>query len=516
MARCYVRSIVARRTAEGADGRARGAGRRRRTWPQRVLIGVNAVLVVACLAVAGALTKVRTTLEQVPVVDVGGALSAPVDVEESRNILIIGTDSHKGLDKADPVVKGRLEGENLADVIMILRVNPKDGTARLLSIPRDSRVELPSGSMQRINAAIGGPQGPKTLVQTIKRNFGISIDNYVEVDFAAFKDLVEVLGGVPVYFTTPVRDRTTGLYVDTPGCKMLDPAQSLAYARSRHFEFQDGKKWKTDGTGDLGRISRQQDFIKRAMRRASDQGIRNPSTATGMIDAASNAVVLDDTLNVGTILDLINQFRSFNPDDLITEQVPTEAAPRDGVAYQDVIWDEALPRLVPFWASGGDALQPDTVIVDVRGSSKNAAALAAVSDQLDQVGFDAEPVEVRGASSATTITYGPVGREAAVLLARHLGTIPKLVEDEDIIGFRVVLNVGNDVPTVRPDALPVDQLPPGLATTAPPADEDVTTTTEPGTTVDTVTTTTILEGAPADAAPPGIVPTDPEKAAACH
>ncbi len=498
---------------------AGGDGRRGRTWPQRLLIAFNAVLVVACLAAAAGLTKVRTTLEQVPVVDVGGALSAPVDVGEPRNVLIIGTDSHKGLDKTDPVVKGRLEGENLADVIMILRVDPADGSARLLSIPRDSRVELPDGSMQRINAAIGGPQGPKTLVQTIKRNFGISIDNYIEVDFAAFKDLVEVLGTVPVYFTTPVRDRTTGLYIDQAGCVPLTPDQALAYARSRHFEFQEKGKWKTDGTGDLGRISRQQDFMKRAMRRASDQGIRNPSTATGMIDAATSAVVLDDTLNVGTILDLVGQFRSFNPDDLVTAQVPTEAAPRGGVAYQDVIWDQALPLLVPFWASG-DSLQPANVIVDVKGSSKAASTLASVSEQLDQVGFDAEPVEARGGSGVTTITYGPFGREAAVLLARHLGTVPKLVEDDDIIGFRVVLNVGSDVPTVRADALPVEQLPPELqtTTTAPPAAEgDGAATTEPpAASGEESTTTTILDGAPADAAPPGIVPTDPERAAACH
>ncbi len=87
---------------------------RGRTWPQRVLIGVNVLLVVACLGTAWVLTKVRTALEQVPVVDVGSALSAPVDVEDPRNILIIGTDSHEGLDKSDPVVKGRLKGENLA------------------------------------------------------------------------------------------------------------------------------------------------------------------------------------------------------------------------------------------------------------------------------------------------------------------------------------------------------------------------------------------------------------------
>lgn len=485
---------------------------RGRTWPQRVLIGVNVLLVVACLGTAWVLTKVRTALEQVPVVDVGSALSAPVDVEDPRNILIIGTDSHEGLDKSDPVVKGRLKGENLADVIMIMRVEPKSGTARLLSIPRDSRVELPDGSMQRINAAIGGPQGPKTLVQTIKRNFGISIDNYVEIDFAAFKGLVEVLGGVPVYFTTPVRDRNTGLYIDEAGCRMLDPSQALAYARSRHFEFHQKGKWKTDGSGDLGRITRQQDFIKRAMRRASDLGIRNPSTATGMIDAASSAVVLDDTLNVGNILNILGQFRDFNPDDLVTHQIPTEAAPRNGVAYQDVIWDDALPLLIPFWASPDGGLATSSVIVDVRGSAKASEQLTAVSDALDSAGFDAETFEVRGAPSVTTITYGPNGRDAAVLLARHLGTVPKLVEDEEIMGFRVVLSVGKDVPTVRAEPLPVDQLPPSLTTTTTVAGDGDPSTTAPGDT----TTTVIEEGAPQDLAPPGVVPTDPEKAAACH
>jgi len=492
--------------------------RRGRTWPQRILIGVNVLLVVACLGVAAGLTKVRTTLEQVPVVDVGGALSAPVDVGQPRNILIIGTDSHKGLDKSDPVVKGRLEGENLADVIMVLRVDPTDGSARLLSIPRDSRVELPDGSKQRINAAIAGPQGPKNLIQTIKRNFGISIDNYIEVDFLAFKDLVKVLGSVPVYFTTPVRDRTTGLYVDNAGCISLSPDQALAYARSRHFEFKDGSKWKTDGTGDLGRISRQQDFMKRAIRRASDMGIRNPSTATGMVDAATGAVKLDDTLNVGTILDLLGQFRSFNPDDLITEQVPTEAAPSGGVAYQAVLWDKAMPMLLPFWAHGD--LKPANVIVDVKGSSKMSSTLQSLSDQLDKAGFDAEPVQARGTASATTLTYGPLGREAAVLVARHLGTVPKLVQDDSIVGFRVVLDVGSDVPTVRSEPIPVDQLPASLTTTTTtttaPSSKATATTVAPSTTAGDTTTTTILDGAPDDAAPPGIVPTDPERAAACH
>ncbi len=507
--------------ATSQDGSHKGGTRRnggtrlRRTWPQRILLGVNVVLVLACLGAAWGLTKVRTTLEQVPVVDVGSSLSSKADVGSPRNILIIGTDSQAGLDPNDPVVKGRAPDEKLADVIMILRIDPKAGTAMLLSIPRDSRVELPDGSMQRINAAIAGPQGPKTLIQTIKRNFGISIDNYVQINFAAFKGLVEVLGGVPVYFTTPVRDRNTGLYVDEPGCRMLDPSQALAYARSRHFEFQQNGKWKTDGSGDLGRISRQQDFIKRSLRRASDKGIRNPSTASGLVDAAVHAVVLDDTLNVGTILGLLGEFRDFNPDDLITRQVPTEYGPRNGVAYQDVVWDKTLPLLLPFWSAGGSGLRPAGVIVDVKGPAKASSSLAAVAGALDTAGFDAEAVDARGSSGPTTITYGPYGRDAAVLLARYLETTPKLVEDESLMGFRVILDTGGDTVSVRSEPLPMDQLPPGFIPTT------TTTTTEPTAAApsdgSTATTTTVIDdGAPPDAAPPGVVPTDPEKAAACR
>jgi LCP family protein required for cell wall assembly len=478
-----------------------------------VLLGINVVLVIACLGAAAALTKVRTTLESVPVVDVGSSLASKVDVQEPRNILIIGTDSGAGLDKNDPITKGRLADENLADVIMILRVDPKDGTAKLISIPRDSRVQLPDGRMDKINSAIGGAQGPRTLVQTIKRNFGIPIDNYVQIDFASFRQLVQVLDGVPVYFTTPVRDHNTGLFVDAPGCRTLDPVQALAYARSRHFEFQQDGKWKTDGTGDLGRITRQQDFIKRALRRASDEGIRNPSTAVGIVDAAASAVVLDDTMTVGTILDLITQFRSFNPDDLKTQQVPTEGSSRGGVSYQEVLWDQAEPLLEPFRGIDPEkGVQPENVIVDVKGPSKSSELLSHTADQLDAAKFDAEAFESRSSGSHTTITYGPKGRDAAILLARQLQSIPQIVADQDITGYRVVLKVGSDFTGVRDQALPVDQLPPTLRPLP------TTTTTVPATTADpNATTTTVDTEDPASAqVSPGIVPTDPAKAAACR
>jgi LCP family protein required for cell wall assembly len=351
-------------------------------------------------------------------------------------------------------------------------------------------------------------------VQTIKRNFGISIDNYAQVDFASFEKLVEVLGGVPVYFTTPVRDRTTGLYVDTPGCVRLNPQQALAYARSRHFEFEFMGKWLTDGTGDLGRITRQQDFIKRAIRSASDKGVRNPQTAVGIVDAAVGAVVLDDTLTVDAILGLLSQFRTFNPDDLVTNQVPTESAPRDGVAYQDVVWGQALPLLEPFWGvDPAVGVQPRNVIVDVRSASGDQDRANLVASAFDARGFDAEAYTNRSGSGGVTITYGPAGRDAAVLVARYLDIVPDLKLDESIVGNRVILDVNGQVDGVRDDPKPLEELPEEFQPIP-------TTTTVPPTTapVDPSAPETTLpaDGAPPDAAPPGVVPTDPERAAACR
>jgi LCP family protein required for cell wall assembly len=192
-----------------------------------LLIATNVMLVVACVGSAAALTQIRSTIGDVPVVDIGSSLTPAAEVTEPRNFLIIGTDSAARIEDTDVITEGRDNLGELADVIMILRVDPRDNSAKLLSIPRDSRVEVaPNWGTARINSAISGVNGPRNLVQTIKRNFGISIDNYVQIDFQSFRDLVEVLDGVPVYFTTPVRDRESGLYIDEPGCRMLDEVQA--------------------------------------------------------------------------------------------------------------------------------------------------------------------------------------------------------------------------------------------------------------------------------------------------
>ena len=479
---------------------------------------MNVLVIFACLLSALALTRLRLTIENVPVVDIGSALAPTAEVTEPRNFLIIGTDSAAGLADDDPVLNKRSTGGQLADVIMILRVDPQDKSVRLLSIPRDSRVAVsPSGQMERINAAMGGIDGEANLVQTIKRNFGIQIDNYVQVDFLSFRDLVEVLGGVPVYFTTPVRDENSGLAIDEPGCKLLDPVQALSYARARHFFFYKDGKWRPDGTGDLGRISRQQDFMKRALRRAADKGMRNPNTALGVINAAASSVKMDSTLDVGTLLSLATQFQSFNPDSLQSVQIPTYAAPRGGIAYQEIDWAAAEPLLEPFrGVAVGAVPTKQQVMVDVAARSAQMDIATGAAVQLDTAGFDAEVLADRTAGPVTKIQYGPLGRDAAVLLAAQLKTIPQFERNDEIQGYRVILTVGTDFTGVSDTAVPVDSLP---ADQLPPTDAPV----PPAPTApETSSTAPPLDGgpvgapAPDEAEVPGVVPTDPAAAALCR
>ena len=125
-------------------------------------------------------------------------------------------DSAANLAADDPARDGRGNVGGLrSDTVMILRVEPGAERASLLSLPRDLWVPLAGGGNQRINSAIQNG-GPSELIDTIEQYFGIPIHHYVQVDFAGFQELVDVVDGVSVYFPAPARDTHSGLDVDTP------------------------------------------------------------------------------------------------------------------------------------------------------------------------------------------------------------------------------------------------------------------------------------------------------------
>ena len=156
--------------------------------------------------------------------------------DEPQNFLLIGSDSREGVTSEDAGAQvylgsGTPEGRR-SDSIAIVRLDPKQSRISMLSIPRDLWLPIsPTGEEQRINTAFS--TSAQTLIDTIESNFQIPINHYVEVDFAGFQDLINTIGGVPMYFDRPVRDRNSGLMIDEAGCQLLDGYQGLAFARSR-------------------------------------------------------------------------------------------------------------------------------------------------------------------------------------------------------------------------------------------------------------------------------------------
>jgi polyisoprenyl-teichoic acid--peptidoglycan teichoic acid transferase len=441
-------------------------GRGRRTWPQRLLLAFNCCFVLVMLMTAGGLAYVYSKYARLPRVELGTVLTVRPTSDSPQNFLVVGVDSAEGLDPDDPVRTSR-EGVGISglrsDTIMILRVEPGDEQASLLSLPRDLWVTLASGGSQRINQAIH-IGGPSELIQTIEGYLAIPINHYVQVDFAGFQDLVDAIGGVPVHFPDPARDRNSGLVVPDAGCVTLTGEQALAYVRSRTFQtFADGR-WRTDPTADLGRISRQQDFIRRALRRAVDQGARNPIKADQLIDVALDSVVADDVLTADDIFGLAGRFRTFNPDTLDLYALPVVDDTVGGAAIVRMVDSEAQTILDLFRGLSEGDVEPGGVRVMVLNGSGRAGEARSTADALNQVGFGvAGTGEADGFDRGRSeIRYAPGQEAAADLVARWLVSGADLVEAPgDVLGADVELVTGADFDGIRSEPEP------STTTTAP-------------------------------------------------
>ncbi len=418
------------------------------------------------VAAAGlALYAYRTLdrLERVPI-----NLAAASD-EEPQNYLVVGSDSREVIDADAPDADAFLgdgTGGQRADSIFIVRAYPEGDRLDILAFPRDLWVDLPptgtdpSGSEGRINGTYN--EGPQYVVDSITENFDLEINHYVEVDFRGFESLVDVVDGVPMYFENAVRDTHSGLLVYTPGCVTLDGEMALAYARSRHLEVATDEGWISDPTGDLGRITRQQEFLRASMGRFVQLNLGDVFTVKELVDAAVDHVRLDPELGLGELVSLGERIGTFEDHAITTHQMPTEAFRTSGGAdVLAVVEADAEPVLALF---RGDADQletaattvpatpsvlPASIAVDVlNGSGVDGQAgvagdgLAAVGFSVGQVG-DAQPV-VR-----TQVWHSPDGLAAANVLAERLSGPAELVPTTDLTGDALVLITGPDFGSVR-------------------------------------------------------------------
>lgn len=170
------------------------------------------------------------------------------DDQPGTTYLMVGSDSRAGLSKEE---RKRLGTGNAAgqrtDTIMLLHTG--SGPNLLMSVPRDSLVDIPGHDTTKINAAYAYG-GPKLLVKTIEQNTGIRIDDYVEIGLGGLAGVVDAVGGIEICPTTAMKDKLANLDIEK-GCQHADGATALGYARSRH----------TSGIGDIDRVKHQREVV---------------------------------------------------------------------------------------------------------------------------------------------------------------------------------------------------------------------------------------------------------------
>jgi LCP family protein required for cell wall assembly len=427
--------------------------RRRRTWGQRALLSFFCLASITCLAAAGIIGWARYRFEQIP--RYGDITLASAASGEPENFLLVGSDSREGMDDeeadAGAFFNGDVPSGQRSDTVLVARVEPDQEQVKLLSIPRDLWLPIAgTGSEDRINTAYS--EGRQTLIDTIQESLGIPINHYVEVDFTGFQRLVESIDGVPMWFDTAMRDINTGLVVNGQGCVTLDGEQALALARSRHLEFVEDGYWSTDPTGDLGRIARQQALILEAVKRAVSLDLTSASRFNEMLDIGVDSVGIDEALSFDDLAGLALRFRSIDDQTIVNRTLPVEDyMTSGGAAVLHIVEPDADGVLAEFRGTSPADYTPGLVQVKVINASGTEGQAEAVGSALDTLGFQFTGTEnFTGLPLAVTqVHFAPGEIAAADLVARHLTSVPDLVENAAIAPGTVAVVTGLDFTTVQ-------------------------------------------------------------------
>lgn len=426
------------------------------------------------------------------------------------NYLIIGSDTRAFVTSPGEASsfgspdEANAEGQR-SDTLMVAHVEPGPQKTFVVSFPRDLMVDVPGlPGKNRINAAYANG-GPQAVIDTLKENFGIDVNHYLEVDFKSFQAIVDTIGNVHVYLPGRTRDEETGL--NTPyggGCYPLNGAAALAYVRSRNLEISDpsgnivdpdtGEHWRLlDQRADLDRIARQQAFIRKLAGLAISKSLSDPFLAVDLADNVLGYVKADPGLSRDDVNALVRAFRTVDVND--TSAIQFETLPVDPDPDNPnvtLVPAAAAAQIVDQLRTFGDnapkasAVQPSQVKVRVTDATRTDVGRS-VASRLSEIGFQASaaaPAKVT--IPISEIHYGYDQAEEAKALLPYFPDA-KLVPDPKA-NDALVLVLGSSFP----GTITV----PSTTTTAPAS-------TVPGAPVTTApsTTTTTIAPAPTDPCP---------------
>jgi LCP family protein required for cell wall assembly len=262
--------------------------------------------------------------------------------------LLVGSDSRQGLtpEQQAELTTGDDIGNGRTDTILVVHVPGfgSDTSTTMVSLPRDSYVDIPGHGEDKINAAFSIGGAP-LLAQTVEEATGIRLDHYAEIGFEGFAAMVDAVGGVTMCPPEPVVDPLAG--IDLPaGCQKLDGRNALGYVRTR-----------ATPRADLDRMANQRQFMSALMHRsASPAVLMNPLRWYPMAHAAAQAVTVDTGAHVWDLARLAWALHGT----VTTTTVPIgEFTGSDSGSV--VVWDgDAASRL--FQAMASDATVPSDVL----------------------------------------------------------------------------------------------------------------------------------------------------------
>ena len=288
--------------------------RRKKVWQVALGSILSLVLLGVGVGGVGAYKLSRTFDDQVATIDTvfppaGVRPAAPEGMAaKAQNILVLGSDSRGALNTSIDDLTGQR-----SDVIMVVHIPANREGIWVMSIMRDSWLEIPGHGQAKINAALSWGGAP-LAVQTVEALIQIRIDHVAVVDFEGFQAIADALGGVEI--DNPVAFASSKLKGHTfdVGKQIVTGAEALAYARER-YAFADG---------DFTRVRNQQRFLKAMLSTVmSSRTVTNPGTLTRLIDAVTPWIAVDDGLDFAYLTALELQLRDLHGSDLTFFTLPT-------------------------------------------------------------------------------------------------------------------------------------------------------------------------------------------------
>jgi len=391
------------------------------------------------------------------------------------NYLIIGSDSRAFVDtpaQAKAFGSAKDVGTGRSDVMMIVHIEPQQGTAFVVSFPRDTEVDIEGHGRDKLNAAYAYG-GPALTIKTFRKDFGIPIQHFLAVNFVGFQKIVDAIGRVKIYFPTPALDAFTGLYQPTAGCVALNGERALQYARSRHYRIprpgvsnpdpqRPDQDWIEDPRSDLDRILRQQYFLRSLGQTALNRSAGNPFTANALADAVTSSMTKDQTLTKRELEGLVRTFRGLNPATVEMTTLPVEGGTNGAPLVPK--YPEAQPlldrlkNLEPPKFVLPQAAKPSTVKVVVVDGSGVQGRAAAVERALVSRGFrSGGSADANSSDFAKTQVRYPTGAgEKGLSVAEYIGTgnavevaSTNVQEQGRVLRGDVLVILGRDYPSLR-------------------------------------------------------------------